>query len=324
MKKITILTRRVSVKDFVFKSIRNVLRFLKYLIKGGITNTDTLFYSGHTAVTRSLVTGLKEAKIDFVYNPIFEKDITDNVIVLSDMKALQQMIQLKKSGQVKRILAGPNLIDLPTENNKALTDPEIDIVIVPSEMVKQIYEKLNPSLIGKIAIWYAGVDINYWKPEDKNKNDEILVYWKDTTPKPFCLEVESIIKKCGYNVNRINYGKYNKKHYKNSLNRSKYAVFLSMTETQGLALIEAWSMNVPTLVWYPGIEHSFIRSVVTTSAPYLTDDTGKKWKELNDLENLLLESKSKVENFSPRKWVLENMTDKISAEMIVEICDNVK
>ena len=190
-------------------------------------------------------------------------------------------------------------------------------------MVKQIYEKLNPSLVGKLAIWYAGVDTKYWNPTNKNKNKEVLVYWKNTTPKAFCVEIESIIKKYGYTINRVRYGHYNKKHYKDALDRSLFAVILSITETQGIALVEAWSMDVPTFVWYPDIEHPFIRNVKTTSAPYLTEKTGIKWKELADFENILKNKNLQLENFSARRWVLENMTDKISVEELLKICNNV-
>ena len=323
MQKITILTRRVSIYAFIRKGVRNILRFLKYFILGGRIDTDILFLSGHIAVTKSLLAGLKETKADFIFNPISEKDVSDTVVVLSDMSALAQAITWKKEGKIKRLLAGPNLLDLPTERNKALTAPEIDLIIVPSDMVKQIYEKLNPSLVGKIAIWYAGVDTNYWKPIQKEKEKEILVYWKNTTPKAFCLEVEAIIKKNGYSVNRVRYGHYNKQYYKNMLNRSAYAVVLSVTETQSLALVEAWAMNVPTIVWYPEIEHSFIRGVITTAAPYLSEDTGVKWKELNDLDSLLADNTLSSKTFSPRDWVLNNMTDRISAELLIKICGSI-
>ena len=140
MKKITILTREVSVRAFVVKNIRNFLRFLKYAMKGFI-DTDILLFSGHAAVTKSLIQGLSEMKTDFVYNPVLEKNVSDTVIVVSDMKALNQAIQWKKDGKIKKLLAGPNLLDLPTKYNHALSAKEIDTVLVPSEWVKQVYEK---------------------------------------------------------------------------------------------------------------------------------------------------------------------------------------
>ena len=320
MKKITVLTREVSIQAFVVKNIRNLLRFLKYALNGFV-DTDILFFSGHAAVTKSLIQGLGEMKADFVYNPILEKDISDMVVVISDMKALNQAIQWKKEGKIKKLLAGPSLLDLPTKYNHALSAKEIDTVLVTSEWVKQVYEKLNPGLTGKIAIWYSGIDEKYWLPAETVKQKEILVYWKNTTPKSFCLEVESMIKKHGYIVHRIRYGYYTKAHYKKILDQSMYAVFLSMTESQGLALAEAWAMNVPTLVWDPEMGHPYVHNITVTSAPYLSEQTGMKWKELDEFESLLNGGELAKKTFSPREWVLKHMTDKISAQMLVDIAN---
>lgn len=320
--KITILTRRVSIGALLRKGLRNILRFIKYFIKGGIYDIDIIRYSGHTAVTKSLVKGLEDIKTEFVFNPIFTKNITDTVVVLSDLSALYQAVEWKKTGKIKKLIAGPSLINLPTQYNKTLSAPEIDLILVPSEMTKLIYEKLNPDLIGKIIIWYSGVDTNYWQPTNTAKERrEIVVYWKNFST-AFNLEVESILKNKGYKVNRIVYGKYNKKYYKKLLEKSMFAVFLSVTETQGLALVEAWSMGVPTIVWDPEIEHYYLRNIRTTSAPYLSEKTGLRWKELDELKLLLDNDKLDLKNFSPREWVLNNMTNKKSAELLLKICKN--
>ena len=52
------------------------------------------------------------------------------------------------------------------------------------------------------------------------------------------------------------------------------AVFMSRSESQGLALAEAWAMDVPTLVWQspPGEPGSVFS--LSDPAPYLTSDTG--------------------------------------------------
>lgn len=324
--KLTILTQEVSLKASFFKKIRNVLRFVKYFIQGGIANTDILFFSGHTAVTKSLILGLRDIKADFVFNPVSEKNVTDTVVVLSDMKALAQAIQWKKEGKIKKLLAGPSLIDLPTIYNKALTEKEIDLIIVPSQVTVDIYEKLNPAFIGKIAIWYVGVDTKYWEPKNTPKQKEMLVYWKNTSPKSFCLAVEALIKSKGYTVNRVRYGHYNKSSFKKMLERSICSVFISVTETQGVALAEAWSMNVPTLVWEARQEHLFLRGVTTSAAPYLSEQTGTTWKELGDLEILLNDIENKkldLSMFAPRTWVEGHMTDAISAKKLLEICESV-
>ena len=52
------------------------------------------------------------------------------------------------------------------------------------------------------------------------------------------------------------------------------AVFISRSESQGLALAEAWAMDVPTLVWQgpPGDGGSLFN--LSDPSPYLTSHTG--------------------------------------------------
>jgi len=321
MTKITILTRRVSIKAFLKKGIRNILRFLRTFLKTGIIDFDIFIYCGHTAVTKSLIKGIKETGIKFSFNPFFLRKISDTVVVLSDVGALKQAISWKKRGVIKKLLAGPNILEIPTKYNNILLSPEIDKVLVPSEMTVEIYEKLNPTLKGKVVIWYSGIDEKYWVPKDLPKEKEILVYWKNFST-AFNLEVESVLKNKGYKISRVVYGFYKKSTFKKLLEKSVFAVFLSVTETQGLALAEAWAMDVPTLVWDPEIEHYYLRNIKTTSAPYLTDKTGIRWKELDELEQLLSNNKLNLNKFSPRKWIQKNMTNKNSAEMLIKICDD--
>ena len=91
----------------------------------------------------------------------------------------------------------------------------------------------------------------------------------------------------------------------------------SATESQGLALAEAWSMDVPTLVWSPNQEHSEVPGLFPTGAPYLTGATGKYWKDLSDLREIL--SVGFAGQFSPREWILNNMTNKLAAKNYLAI-----
>lgn len=324
MKKITILTRPVSIYAFLTKAIRNSLRFSRTFIKTGVVDLDIFIYYGHTAVTKSLVYGMRDNMAEFNFNPFTTESIGNTVIVLNDVQALKQAIQWKKERRIKALLAGPNIVELPTKYNNLILSPEIDLVIVPSEMTVSIYKKLNPCLSGKVVSWYAGVDTAYWRPRNlpEKKGKEVIVYWKNA-PKAFSLEVELILKHKGYKINRVIYGHYSKARFKRLLERSVFAVFLSISETQGIALAESWAMNVPSIVWDPEIEHYYLRGIQTSAAPYLSKDTGIRWRELEDLELLLSNASLLLEKFSPRDWVMKNMSNKVSSEMLIQICKDI-
>lgn len=297
-----------------FYSPRRITMFINHLL-GKDTKPK---YGGHFAVTRSLVEGLFLLNVEFNYNPKNSADINKNVIVLSDITILKRAIKLKRKGKINKLFAGPNIAVLPSDYRKVMTAKEIDRVIVHSKWVQDAFEQDTPELLNRCIIWPAGVNPNHYKPLPTAKRDDlILIYQKfldDEAIKPY----ENIIRERGYHTVILKYGSYCSDDYLKALQSCKAAVFITQTtETQGIALIEAWSVDIPTFVlevntWnyrdyprYPG-----------SSSPYLSSDAGIFFSNIYDFKtkfDLFLEGKL---SFSPRKWILNNMTDKICAEKL--------
>lgn len=270
--------------------------------------------------TRSVLKGLYELHVPYRYNPASFKEVTDTVLVLADQRALLQAITFKQQKRIRRIIAGPTIVTRADEYGGILASPEIDICLVPSLWVQQAYEEQLPALKGKIRCWYAGVDTTYWQSSSADivvATKDALVYWK-TEPEEFVEAVESALKLHGWVPHRIRYGFYKPEEYKALLSRCRIAVFISKSEQQGLALAEAWAMNVPTLVWDPQLmsTHEYTYSFVS-SCPYLTKQTGQTWKTMSDLNHRLSSLGRKV--FSPREWVLAYMTYEQSSLALLRI-----
>lgn len=281
---------------------------------------------GHNAVTTSLCAGLKQLGVPFVFNPEHERELTDIVHVIFGVDTLKQAITLKRQGKIKKLLAGPNIVERATEFNYLLGSPEIDVCVVPSEWVKIDYVEDIPSLKDRTHIWYAGVDPQYWKPSHDSlvqrtsakKSKNVVLYWKGNTVYP---DIQNMLIKYGWNPLVIRYGNYTHDEFKKALENAAFAIFVTRTESQGIAMAESWAMNVPTLVWdcqKPLIFHFKIHWP-TSSAPYLTKDCGYRWKNIQELEILLQRIDTLLDACSPRAWVLENMTDVISAKMLYDI-----
>jgi hypothetical protein len=284
-------------------------------------------YGGHKGVTRSLVEGFKKLKIDFNYNPSCVADVGETVIVLADVNALKQAIQLKRNRKIKKLLAGPNLMVWSFECGRILGSPEIDVCIVPSEWVKSAYEVDESRLKGKISIWFAGVDEHEWLPaRTKSTTQNVVVYWK-TGPELVCKEVEDILKRYGWNPYRIRYGSYAKEEFKKLLAQSAFSVFLSASESQGLALAESWAMNVPTLVLKrtePLVCNNKTYPGGICASPYLTSYTGMEWKDMTEFEQMVQKIDQLLPTFEPRQWVLSHMTDIVSAQCMLQIVGQIK
>ena len=314
--KLTVFTEPIAPIGFI-QEIKSVLRPLKFFLQGKEAPQKKK-YGGHYAVTRSLLEGLKKIGIDFNYNPVKEKDITENVIVLAGVERLKEVIELKEKGRIQFLLAGPNVVDDVLSENQVVADPAVDYYIVPSEWVKNLVINDCIKLKDRVLCWSAGIDSQHWKPGiGKDQRNEVLIYWK-TESEGFYQEVVKLVKEQGMQPALIKYGNYTVTEYKEQLNKSQFAIFISRSESQGIALAEAWSMDVPTLVFDPG-EFFFNGRMVynASSCPYLTRSTGLVWKNPEGLKKIIGDKNSFI-GFSPREYVLKQFTDEYSAEQLIE------
>mgnify|MGYP005627443865 CR=1 FL=1 len=345
MKKITILTRPVGIQLLIHKT-KNILFFLKSKLSGKqfvFPRSD-----GHPAVTKGLLAGLKSLKVNFNYNPLFARNIGNTVVVLSGIDALHQIIKLKRNCKIKTLIAGPNVIVHAYDFNNLMSSPEINLVLVPSENVADIYCAENPKLKNRIAPWFAGVNENNWKPDETpvqtirdnflrnaqeiphgerdketiptSKENNILIYKKSSSEKLYESVIDTV-KRYGWNPITISYHTYTKKEFKQKLEQCSFAIFLSKSESQGIALAESWAMDVPTLVWNPQ-DVLFTKNNHTyknNACPYLTNETGITWKNISELEKILKNIQTDKYAFKPRLWVLKHMTDVISAQTLLNL-----
>ena len=170
--------------------------------------------------------------------------------------------------------------------------PEIDRVIVACEWALDFFRDA-PQLAAKNRVCPCGIDADYWKPSGRPRTNTAVVYWK-SGDEAFCEQVEQIARTCGLEPRRLRsqpgeHAHFSPDDYRRLLDEARVGMFLSTFETQGLALAEAWSMDVPTAVWDPrGIAEWRGRSFQSgSSAPYLTPATGRLWRTLDELEPVL-------------------------------------
>jgi hypothetical protein len=272
-------------------------------------------------VTRSLARGLRQLGIGFTLNPLRAPDAASVWVVLGSVEALRQAMDLKQRRGMELLLAGPNLMVRSDEYGGILASMEVDACIVPSDWVGTAYIEDAPGLKGRIRTWYAGVDEEYWRAPPMAKRRNALVYWKNADPK-LCMHIEKELEKAGWTVLRMRYGHYSRAAYRRALAKSRFAVFLSRSESQGIALAEAWAMDVPTLAWEPDRLVIGGRAYSEFSAsPYMNRHVGLRWKSQADFSELLTQLPQRLPHFSPRAWVEQNMTDKQAALKLVNIVD---
>lgn len=298
-------------------------RRVRPFVKPGAPLPAVSRYPGHHALVRSVVEGLQAVGADFNFNPRRAPDL-GRAVYAPENAALRQAAVFKRQGRVEYLVAGPVNALFADENDRVLFLPEIDRLIIASDWVKTFYRDA-PDLLAKSQVCPCGVDAEFWKPRSTRARRTAVVYWKSGDA-AFCEQVEGIVRGCGLEPRRVQSGAGEHAHFtpaqlRGLFDEAAVAVFLSAFETQGLALAEAWSMDVPTLAWDPrGIASWRGRSFQSgSSAPYLTAATGRLWRSIDELEPLLRDALAARESFRPRQWVLEHMTDAICSAALYTI-----
>ncbi|MCL5784049.1 MAG: hypothetical protein M1142_01680 [Patescibacteria group bacterium] len=307
---LTILTNQISVKERIKRKIYHLIH-------------DLNSQNGPKAVQQNLIKGLNTLKINYNCNPILKNSVTESVVVLSDVNTLKQAIQLKKAGKIKKLIAGPNIAMLPQEISSLNNYQLIDLYIHPCQFVIDWWLKIKPNFSVKQAVWYAGVDENFWKPLKNQLISKKIMIYKKTYPTKLLNTIISTLNEKSLAYEVIDYGKYNIEEYRKKLRTTSYAIFLSESESQGMALFEAWSCDVPTLVWNRGYFRWNEYTAPASSAPYLSNLTGLTFSGGQDFIKSLEEMEKIHKQVRPREWILKNGTAKISASNLLKIIKNI-
>jgi len=320
--KLTVLTDPVPYGIyFPLEFAKNIVRKVKRIFKP-IPHYMVSKYRGHPAVTQSLVEGLIKISASANYNPKSYSQIGETVLVLSGISALKQAILLKRKGYIKKLLAGPNMVEMPSDFDSLAASPELDLYVINSEWTKKMYEDDCPSLIGRTVIWPAGVDTEYWRPGTNRKRDTILIYEKQRKgPVGPIGPYKKWMEQQGYRVEVIKCGEYTLPGFLKALQCAQLMIGFVIDESQGLAWAEAWSVDVPTLIWRNTSNKYRGREIETSAAPYLTDENGLFFNDFEDFKKVFSQWKNMMDSFRPRQWVLEHMSDKVSAKLLCQLAN---
>lgn len=316
---ITVLTDPLPIGSlFISELSRHIYRKGRDLVKPPKYNYG--FYRGHYAVTRSLIEGLKKNGLPYNYNPKYQNDLADTVVVLAGVRTLRQAIDLKRQGHIRKLFAGPNIVVFSSDYNSLLACKEIDAVITPSQQVVDLYIEDNPSLVGRCFSWPAGVDMTYWAPQPQVKRHTILIYEKQNKGAVGPVEpYADYVRKRGYQVEIVKYGNFKHSDYLHVLQRAKLMLGFVVDESQGIAWAEAWAADVPTLIWRNERAIFRERTYRGSTAPYLCPENGLYFNDIEDFKQQFARWEDNPQQFSPREWTLANMSDEVCARKLYEM-----
>ena len=324
MKKIHLYFRTQPQRHRYIPGDQHLIRLIKQVLGKNRT-------SGVKKVFLSLCKGFDLLGIDYDVNLPFKKiKAGEPVVVLGNGR-----YALKGYRQQNPVIAGIGLMTHPSEWPGLCTEYPVLKYLQHSDWANNVYVPYYGA--DTCQTWPAGIDTDKWAPvKNADKKFDILVYNKVMWDKPqtnsnLRMPLLEKLQREGLSYTEITYGHYKEEEYHALLRQSRAMIFLCEHESQGFALCEALSMNVPVIAWEPGFcldpnRFSWNDPVIpASSVPFFDNRCGVKFKDYPTFEASFGEfwQKVKKEEFNPRAYILENLTLKKSAERMLEIIKTV-
>ena len=273
---------------------------------------------GPRSVLESLVIGAKRNNWKVRLNPTRTSAEVSVSINLSRVDDISRLSDLFHQGEINNFLIGPNIDLKSIENNRLLGKCFYSTVLIPSKWAEDIFNSWEPSSHLRTCLWPAGVDEKFWKPK-RGKRKHYLVYKKGDIDPDFEREVVHTLSQ-STPVKFLVYGRHSREQYRKQLKQAKAVIWLGTTETQGIALCEAWAMDTPTFVLERNQREILETTWKSSSAPYLTPNTGRFFSSTQELKSALDEPIEFI--YSPREWVMANQTATKTFDRLIEIANS--
>jgi hypothetical protein len=181
-----------------------------------------------------------------------------------------------------------------------------------------------------LEAWPVGINTKEFYERSQPENGTVLIYFKERYPEELDF-VKNILEKSHIKYEIIIYGSYAQKDYLEKLKHTKYIIWIGISESQGIGLEEALAMNVPILVWdvlklgqrSEATKKSLMKEELeytNVSTAYYFDDTcGIKTKNKETIAELISEMEMRWKNFTPRKYIMENLSLEKQAKALIEL-----
>lgn len=274
---------------------------------------------GPSKVVLNLIKGLDKIRYPYVVNkdvhPCSFVYVPNSAWVLPALRNLPDSVHF---------VIGPHLFPSPSDIPFYLRNliRKVECFLHPSAWVMDRWERLGYSL-SPMRVWPVGIDTDSFAPAGAAEKKEVLIYHKMRSAR----ELRSIQDELDRNRIRyrvLEYGKYTEGEYRAILAKTSFVIWHGVRETQGIAMQEAMSCNVPVLVCN---EVAFRSPQVSKTpktqkmrggpdrtgesvpvAPYFDRRCGIIADRMDDIGEAVREMMDLYPQFEPREFILENFS----------------
>lgn len=267
--------------------------------------------NGPKKVINNLIESLQEENIEYYIN---EEKYKFNFLVQYDYAGHQKHSNL----ELENCVIGPQIWFFD-EHVKFLKDhlDYFKCLLVPSQWVKDLAVSKFGFPENKIKTWPVGIKLSNL---NRNVKYDCLIYSKRRSNEELLKVIDFIEgKKLTYNI--LSYGSYSESDLELLSSQSRFCFLLNGTESQGIAVQEIMSNNVPFLVW--DVTHWNDQgtewSVPATSVPYWHEQCGERFFDSSQMGETFERFYSKIGEYNPRNFVEENLSYTASVNKLLDI-----
>jgi len=238
-----------------------------------------------------------------------------------------QTINVKKYPNTKFIF-GPHFSVFPEKTHMDIIQGFNSTYVQPSEWANNVWKYHENCKNIRIETLPFGVDVNKFNEiKHIDERNEVILYYKRRHPDELT-NILNFLKLYNIQPKIFSYNsKYDENDYINSLHNAKYCIWLDAHESQGFALEEALSCNVPLLVWnIKSMNQEYQSSysdISATTIPYWNEKCGEYFYNLNELDEVFSKFILNLNNYRPREFILENISiekcEKVFTDLVNKI-----
>ena len=223
----------------------------------------------------------------------------------------------------KKFIFGPHFSVFPDNRLMYINNVHNNsIYIQPSEWVCKLWRSFNAENIIPLKSFAFPVNTEQFNNLGKEKS-KVFIYYKSRKLKELEF-IESFLTDKNIEYQIFDYVKrYDENNYIRCLQESKYGIIVDAHESQGFAIEEALSCNVPLLVWntrdmsqeYGGNYDK----ISCTTIPYWDERCGEYFYEQNEFIETYDKFIEKLDTYKPREYVLDNLSVEVCSERFKEL-----
>jgi len=217
-----------------------------------------------------------------------------------------------------KFIFGPQFSVFP-DNNLVNIKGTNSIYNLLSEWVVNIWKEYSICDNLKLVKLPFGVDTEKFKEVNPlSDRNNVVLYFKHRDPLDLQF-IKNFLQNKNISYNLFSYDqRYDESTYIDCLQNAKYAVWVDAHESQGFALQEALSSNVPLLVWnVKSMNQEYNSSysdLEATTTSYWDAKCGEIFYNSEELEDIYNYFINNLDSYKPREFIVENLS--------VEACEN--